>query len=92
MKFTTTQTAVLSAFAAMIALGCTPMSPHLDSTFGISMQTLRALQTANPDASANTANPSLDGTAAQEAIGRYNKSYNTPAPQDGAGIGMVRAR
>jgi hypothetical protein len=92
MKFTTTQTAILSAIASMFALGCTPMSPHLDTNFGTSLQTLRMMQTANPDASANTANPQVDGVAAKEAVGRYHKSYNAPAPQDAAGIGMTPTR
>ena len=93
MKITSAHTTVLTVLAALYALaGCTPLSPRLDSTFGNSVRTLQALQTVNPDASANPDNPTISGTEAHEAIGRYTKSYGTPATQSSFGIGTGQAR
>jgi len=41
---------------------------------------LMAQQVINPDASRNPNNPAVDGQAAQAAIARYNKSYQSPTP------------
>lgn len=92
MKITSAQTA-LTALAALYALaGCTPLSPRLDSTFGNSVHALQALQTVNPDASANPDNPPFDGTAAHEAISSHTKSYGTPPAQGSIGIGTGQTR
>ena len=92
MKITSEQS-VLVVLAALYALGgCTPLSPRLDSTFGNSVRTLQALQTVNPDASANPDNPTFDGAAAYEVISRHTKSYNTPPAQSSFGIGTGQAR
>lgn len=92
MKIISARTA-LTVLAALYALGgCTPLSPRLDSTFGHSLHTLQALQTVNPDASANPDNPPFDGTAAREAMVRYTKSNNMPPAQGGFGIGTGQAR
>lgn len=92
MKITPAHTA-LTVLAALYALGgCTPLSPRLDSTFGNSLHTLQALQTVNPDASANPDNPPFDGIAAHEVIKHHAKSYSAPPAQSSSGIGTGQAR
>lgn len=71
---------LLVAAALVQATGCAPVAPRVDAEFGKSFTALKALQTLNPDASANTANPEMDGRAAKEAIDRYYKSFAAPAP------------
>lgn len=76
---------LLKALAAGTILlsfvGCAPLTPNLDSRFGDSVNVIKAQQTINPEASANTAIVTLDGRTAHEIIGRYNKSYSAPTPQ-----------
>ena len=92
MKTTPAHT-VLTVLAALYALGgCTPLSPRLDNTFGNSLHALQALQTVNPDASANPANPPFDGIAAHEVIRHHAKSYSAPPAQGSFGIGTGQAR
>jgi hypothetical protein len=68
------------AAALSLSAGCAPVAPRLDSDFGKSLNALKTYQTINPHASANTANPDMDGRAAKEAIDRYYKSFTAPAP------------
>lgn len=68
------------AAALSLSAGCAPVAPRVDSDFGKSLTALKAYQTINPQASANTDNPGMDGRAAKEAIDRYYKSFTTPAP------------
>jgi hypothetical protein len=82
MKISPTQASLILAAAVVYALaGCAPAPSRLDSTFGTSLNTIKAYQTLNPTASANTASPTIDGPAAQEIMGRYVKSYSAPEPQ-----------
>lgn len=71
---------LLAAAALAQAAGCTPVAPRVDDHFGKSLTALKSYQTANPQASANTANPELDGRPAREAIDRYYKSFAAPVP------------
>jgi hypothetical protein len=81
MKTLLAQSKCIIIAAALYQLtGCAPLAPNLDSNFGNSLNALKAYQTINPQASANTANPDLDGRAANEAINRYHKSFSAPAP------------
>ncbi|MEN3291493.1 MAG: hypothetical protein V7642_746 [Burkholderiales bacterium] len=81
MKIFPAHASFLLIAAALHTLnGCTPLSPRLDSTFGNSLNALKAYQTIDPSASANTANPMMDGAAAREASERYTKSYSAPTP------------
>jgi type IV pilus biogenesis protein CpaD/CtpE len=68
--------------AAALLAGCAATStPNLDAKFGQSMNTLKAQQIINPDASRNT-DPvaGIDGQAANAIIDRYHKGYEAPAP------------
>lgn len=81
MKTLLAQSHILIVAVALTHLvGCTPLSPNLDNSFGNSLTALKASQTINPTASANKANPKLDGPAAKEVVDRYQKSYTAPAP------------
>jgi outer membrane murein-binding lipoprotein Lpp len=84
-------TLAASLVSTMLLAGCVAPTPHLDEKFGEAVNTAKAQQTINPDASRNT-NPvaGIDGQAANAAIDRYHKSYERPAAQPSAftiGIG-----
>jgi hypothetical protein len=87
----TTLKIVLAGLVALAALaGCAPTTPRLDASFGDAVNTAKAQQTINPDASLNT-DPvaGLGGQAANAVIDRYNKSYEKPpAPTNVFTIGV----
>jgi hypothetical protein len=87
----TTLKIVLAGLLASAALsGCAPNTPRLDANFGDAVNTAKAQQTINPDASQNT-DPvaGLDGQAANAVIDRYQKSYEQPpAPTNVFTIGV----
>ena len=72
----------VTAAAAGVA-GCMTTTPVYDAHFGDAVRTVRAMQTLNPDASAN-ADPvtGVDARSATFALDRYNSSYRNP-PSDG---------
>ena len=72
---------ILVAAVLYQTAGCAPLAPRLDDAFGQSLNALKTSQTLNPQASANTENPTIDGRAAAEAMNRYKKSFAAPAPQ-----------
>ena len=65
---------------AVTISGCTT-TPYLDSRFGDAVNTAKAQQIINPDASKN-ADPvaGLDGTPAKDSIDRYEKTFKEPPP------------
>jgi hypothetical protein len=67
--------------AALLLAGCVTRTPVLDQHFGEAVNTAKAQQTINPDASRDR-DPvaGLDGQAADATIDRYHKSYETPPP------------
>jgi len=71
---------LIPAAAVTYLAACAPVSPNLDKDFGSSLAAIKAAQTLNPAASANTANPTMDGVAAKETHDRYVKSYAAPTP------------
>jgi hypothetical protein len=84
MKNSFTPSAILAAGAALtvaaLFAGCTPMPTALDKSFGSSLNTLKAHQIIDHHASARTDHPAMDGRAAQDAIGLYQKSFSAPTP------------
>lgn len=62
-----------------LVAGCASRTPVLDQHFGEAVNTAKAQQTINPDASRDR-DPvaGLDGKAADAAVDRYHKSYETP--------------
>lgn len=72
----------LTAAVALVLAGCGATTPErLDAQMGSSVEMLRAQQTANPQAAADTRPvQGLDGKAADAAVGRYRKSFETPPP------------
>ena len=71
---------ILLAAAIYQVAGCAPVAPRVDNDFGKSLTALKAYQTINPEASANTDNPGLDGRAAKDAMTSYYKSFTAPMP------------
>lgn len=67
-----------------------PLAP--DAPFGAATRAVLAQQIANPDAASQTRNPAatgMDGRAASQAQGRYQKSYaEPPAQQSSFTIGV----
>lgn len=70
-----------SALSASLLAACAPLTPQLDSNFGNAVNTAKAQQTLNPDASKNT-DPviGVDGKSGQAAMDSYNKSFKAPPP------------
>jgi len=70
--------------------GCaeTP-TPNYDQRFGEAVRTAVAQQTINPDASKNT-DPvaGLDGTAAEQTINNYDKSFSKPETGQDLSLGL----
>ena len=70
----------------LAAAGCTPVTPALDSRFGVSVRTLMAQQ-ARP-AQAYAGSEAFDAAAAHGAMSHYRQSFQAPArapqPQLGA--------
>jgi len=75
------KTSLSLLFAALaIALGgCASHTPNLDSRFGEAVNSAKADQIVNPDASQNT-DPvaGVDGKAAKAAVDRYHESFKNP--------------
>ncbi|MDR3390405.1 MAG: hypothetical protein P4L77_01615 [Sulfuriferula sp.] len=73
---------MLTALLASLLAGCVAQTPHLDEKFGEAVNTAKAQQIINPDASQNT-DPvaGVDGQAANAAVDRYHKSYERPPAQ-----------
>ena len=72
---------LLAAAAATLVLQACAMAPNLDARFGDTVNSAKAQQTLNPDASRNrNVVAGLDGKAAQEAMVRYRDSFKTPPP------------
>lgn len=66
---------------ALFLGGCASPKTNLDEHFGEAVNTAKAQQTINPDASRD-ADPvtGLDGQAAQAVMERYHKAFQTPPP------------
>ena len=62
----------------LLATGCAPAAPQLDSRLGASVRTLMAQQ-ARP-AQAHAGDPSFDAAAAHGALSQYRQSFHAPAP------------
>lgn len=74
--------ALLAGIAAGLLSACAPTTPQWDATFGNSVRAAVAQQILNPEASQNQDPVSgMDGRAAHEAVGRYQKSFKQPEPQ-----------
>ena len=71
----------LCTLALFLLGGCTPLTPHFDGQVGLAVNTAKARQTLNPDASRN-ADPvaGIDGTSADSAIDQYHNSFKAPPP------------
>jgi hypothetical protein len=72
---------LVCALALLLIGGCTSLTPHFDGQVGLAVNTAKARQTLNPDASRN-ADPvaGIEGTPAAFAIGEYHNSFKAPPP------------
>jgi hypothetical protein len=69
------------ALASLMVAACASPAPRVEQNIGTAVNTAKALQTINPDASQNT-DPvaGIDGTAAANTMGEYHSSFKTPPP------------
>ena len=81
--------AFIPALAILIATGCTPVAPQLDSRFGASVRTLMSQQALPPQAGAGTGDDAFDAAAAHGALSQYRQSFQAPAPVPQAGFGLA---
>jgi hypothetical protein len=87
------KTVIFGILSVLSLPGCMPITPNLDSAFGVAVNQAKAQQTLNPDASRDTA--SVTGTSGVEgdlAIDAYHNSLKPtpPAPtiiNIGGGLG-----
>lgn len=72
---------LIAALALLLAGGCATNTPHLDQQFGMAINTAKAQQTLNPDASRN-ADPvaGIGGTPANSTMDEYHNSFKAPPP------------
>ena len=77
--------ACILSLAILIATGCTPVAPQLDSRFGASVRSLMAQQALPPQARAG--GDGFDAAAAHGALSQYRQSFQAPAPVPQAGFG-----
>lgn len=74
------QTMLLAA--AALAMGaCTTTPQNLDAQMGHSVEMIKALQVANPQAATDTRPvEGIDGKAADALVERYHKTFSAPQP------------
>lgn len=72
---------LVCTLALLLLGGCISVSPHFDQQVGLAVNTAKALQTINPDASRNT-DPvaGIGGTEADFTIDEYHNSFRAPPP------------
>jgi hypothetical protein len=70
---------LIIGLTATTLCACATSTPYLDSRFGTAVNTARALQTMNPEASRNR-DPvaGIDGNSAKDSIDRYHESFKAP--------------
>jgi hypothetical protein len=72
---------MIAALMAATAAACASPTPHFDQQFGFAVNSAKAQQTINPEASRNT-DPvaGIDGRAADSAIDEYQNTFRSPPP------------
>ena len=72
---------LIAALAFLLGSGCATNTPHFDQEFGMAVNTAKARQTLNPDASRNT-DPvtGIGGTPADSTMDEYHNSFKAPPP------------
>lgn len=70
---------LLALLNAALLSACVSPTPYLDAHFGQAVNTAKAMQTINPEASRNT-DPvtGMDGPSAKESVDRYHDSFKAP--------------
>jgi hypothetical protein len=71
----------------LLAAGCAPVAPQLDSRFGASVRSLMAQQALPPTARAG--GDAFDAAAAHGALSQYRQSFQAPAPVPQASFGTA---
>lgn len=80
---TLSMNSTLAVLLATVMTGCATETPQLDDKFGDAVNTAKALQIINPDASLNAQSPDgMEGKAAGAVMDRYHDSYKNPPVQN----------
>ena len=74
------KTLLISAVVASVVGGCAAPAPYLDEHFGLAVNSAKAQQTLNPDASRNTDPAAVPSMPADHAVDEYHNSFKAPAP------------
>jgi hypothetical protein len=65
----------------LVTAGCASPAPYVEENLGRAVDTAKAQQTLNPDASRNTEPVAgIDGTAADHAVHEYQNTFKAPPP------------
>jgi hypothetical protein len=80
-------TIIAAALLALLVLGCAPTRTQMD--FGTSYQLAKFSQIQNPQAEKNLKPvEGMDGQAAQNAVDKYRKDFEKPAPAQNFSISI----
>ena len=79
--------ACILSLTILIAVGCTPVAPQLDSRFGASVRTLMAQQAVPPQPRAG--GDTFDAAAAHGALTQYRQSFQAPVAPPRAYFGVA---
>lgn len=81
MKPTTIKLTLAGLIGAALISGCAGETPRLDEHFGDAVNAAKAQQIVDPNAALNR-DPvaGVDGQAANSAVDRYHRSFQTPTP------------
>ena len=80
--------ALVAVFTAALT-ACVPTTPRLDAKFGMAVNTAKAQQTVNPDASLNRDPVKIDGQVGDAMVDNYRDSYISPRPAGAGGTGLT---
>lgn len=79
----------LLGILATTLTACVPTTPRLDAQFGMAVNTAKAQQVVNPDASLNRDPVKVDGQVGDAMVDNYRDSYMTPRAAGAAGGGIT---
>ena len=79
MKNISNKLNLVAMLASLVLAGCATDTPQFDSNFGNAVNSAKALQTINPDASLEAdSGAGVGGKPADAAMDRYHQSFEKP--------------
>ena len=80
---------IIAALTVTLTSACVPTTPRLDAKFGMAVNTAKAQQVVNPDASLNRDPVKVDGQIGDAMVDNYRDSYLTPRAAGATGAGIT---